>query len=234
MIKKRTCLFAALFFVAYLMVGLFLLEESGVYFNRTIVWNLVLAVLPLGFVMIYLFLRKKNLQVIPRRILGVLCAFAWIILFPNAPYMVTDLIHFELLTFFDYSSTGIHYARNLLNWAELLHTLLGVLVGMCAGYYSLYLLQALVRERFGRGLSWAFVCGVSLISSYGVFIGRFIRLNSWDILSPSFVIQGLTENADHFTVEFTLIFCVFMLLSYGCFYALLTRSDERELLHTTS
>ena len=57
---------------------------------------------------------------------------------------------------------------------------------------SLHQRQRGVRERHGRLLGWLFSLGVLLLSGFGVYIGRFLRWNSWDVLtSPRLLVQDL-------------------------------------------
>ena len=58
---------------------------------------------------------------------------------------------------------------------------------------------------------------ISLLNGYGVYIGRFLRLNSWDILHPVFLIQKLLGNIDRFTIVFSLMIAVFYLVAYWIF-----------------
>ena len=96
----------------------------------------------------------------------------WLLFFPNAPYIFTDLIH--LNTRF-YS----HY------WVDLSLILLVALTGFMTGFVSLYLMQTLVAERLGRTISWVFILAVAGLSGVGIYLGRFLRWNSWDaVLHP--------------------------------------------------
>jgi uncharacterized membrane protein len=55
--------------------------------------------------------------------------------------------------------------------------------GAFLGLVSLYLMQALVRRAKGAAASWVFVVGVLLLGSFGVYLGRFPRYNSWDVFT---------------------------------------------------
>jgi uncharacterized membrane protein len=49
------------------------------------------------------------------------------------------------------------------------------------GMTSLFMMQEIIRREFGRWTGWGFVGMVTVLSSTGVYVGRFLRWNSWDI-----------------------------------------------------
>ncbi len=101
-------------------------------------------------------------------------AFLWLIFFPNAPYILTDLQHLSQ----ESHIVPVWYDVILLVWFSW--------TGMLLGIVSLNLMQEIIKREFGRLLGWIFVVVVAGLSSVGVYMGRFIRLNSWDILqNPS-------------------------------------------------
>jgi len=132
----------------------------------SLVWNLFLAWIP--FLLAYLayvlsWSRTLLLLVIPA------FAFLWLIFFPNAPYILTDLQHLG-------DGAGrvpVWYDVILLVWFSW--------TGMLLGIVSLNLMQEIIRRQMGRLPSWLFVLVVAGLTSAGVYVGRFVRLNSWDI-----------------------------------------------------
>ncbi|HEY3310242.1 MAG TPA: DUF1361 domain-containing protein [Anaerolineales bacterium] len=132
-----------------------------------LVWNLFLAWIP--FVLAYLayllsWRRRLVYLVIPA------FAFMWLIFFPNAPYILTDLQHLG----------DAHSAAPL--WYDVIMLVWFSWTGMLLGIVSLNLMQEIIRREFSRTLGWLFVFFVAGLSSAGVYLGRFIGLNSWDIL----------------------------------------------------
>jgi uncharacterized membrane protein len=53
---------------------------------------------------------------------------------------------------------------------------------MLLGVVSLNLMQEIIKRQLGRGAGWVFVFAVAVLSSIGLYLGRFVRLNTWDIL----------------------------------------------------
>jgi uncharacterized membrane protein len=95
--------------------------------------------------------------------------------------------------------------------------------GLLLGIVSLFLMQEIVRREFGRWAGWSFVIVVTVLSSIGIYMGRFLRWNSWDILrNPSgialFTIQR-AQNPSLQSIIFTMLFAAFFLFIYITLYA---------------
>lgn len=102
-----------------------------------------------------------------RRLLLVLvipAAVLWLLFFPNAPYILTDLLHLR----HPRADIPIWFDVLLINWFAWTGVLLGV--------FSLFIMHGIVMKTFGRIIGWFFVFCV------GIYIGRFLRWNSWDML----------------------------------------------------
>jgi uncharacterized membrane protein len=113
--------------------------------------------------------------------------------------------------------------------------------GMLLGVISLYLMQDIIVRTFGRKAGWLFVFVISAFSSFGIYIGRFVRLNSWDIL------QNPTETAQEilgivvdpsmrlaaFTIAYTTFFMFVFLLLYSFSHMLREQSTLFEQVSQT-
>jgi uncharacterized membrane protein len=97
-------------------------------------------------------------------------AVLWLIFFPNAPYILTDFQHLANRT------------KELPIWYDVMMLIWFAFTGLLLGMVSLFLMQEIIRREFGRWIGWAFVALVAGLSSAGVYMGRFLRWNSWDIL----------------------------------------------------
>jgi uncharacterized membrane protein len=95
--------------------------------------------------------------------------------------------------------------------------------GLLLGVVSLYLMQEIVKNVFGKLFGWVFVFTVSVLSSVGVYLGRFLRFNSWDIWqSPVEVLRDsyrLLRAMRPSTIGFIGLFTVFFLFVYLTLYA---------------
>jgi len=173
-----------------------------------LIWNLFLAWIP--FILAYIahaisWRRVWLYFVIP------LVAFLWLIFFPNAPYMLTDLQDLARRAF----DAPLWYDVIIVVWCSWTAMLLGVV--------SLYLMQDIVQRTFGRFIGWAFVFIISAASSFGIYIGRFVRLNSWDILQDpaetAMDILGLVIDPTRRLAAFTLLYTFFFLFVYLLLYS---------------
>jgi uncharacterized membrane protein len=175
-----------------------------------LVWNLFLAWVPL----IFSLLAYDEFQTGTNRSLRFLgWAGAWLVFFPNAPYIFTDLIHL-------WSRFYGHF------WVDLILILLCALTGLVLGFVSLFLMQSVVTRRFGRMAGWLFIAGVAGLSGFGIYLGRFLRFNSWDVLfKPVALYRGITDWAatpltNPISYAFPAMFGTFLFIAYLMLYAL--------------
>ena len=159
-------------------------------------WNLFLAWVPLALnaVRALASLGLSTLSV--RRearwvVLGPL-DLAWLLFLPNAPYLVTDLVHLT-------ERAPMPYSLDLLLFCAFAGT------GCWLGVASLD--SVLSRLRSARVKAWVSVLSC-LSCGYGVYLGRFVRLNSWDIVDlPQTLVTPLARpGAAVFTLAFAAFF----------------------------
>ncbi|MFT8871212.1 MAG: DUF1361 domain-containing protein [Sporolactobacillus sp.] len=210
--------FAVLYVCVYLSLSLvtFLLTHQII--HLMIIWNLFLAVLPFGFSTLYVasFAARRAQQA---RLWGML----WLFFFPNSPYLVTDFIHLQGTTFiYDVPNTfsSVSYSTALINWMSLIQIGIAVLAGTWCGMLSLQIVDTQLRRRWGTFIADLSIIIFCLISGYAVYIGRFLRLNSWDILHPLLLLNTLKLGLNHFAIEFSLMFASFIFMIYGVFVLL--------------
>jgi uncharacterized membrane protein len=175
-----------------------------------LVWNLFLAWAPLVFA---LGVCREHRAGQPRRWRLWTLSGLWLLFFPNAPYIFTDLVHLNRWFY-------AHY------WPDMIVILLVALTGFLVGFVSLYLMQSVVAERVGRARGWLFILMVAGLSGLGVYIGRFLRWNSWDVfLHPVGLSVDLGRLAAHPAANtrsfvFQGLFATFVLFGYLMLYAL--------------
>lgn len=181
---------------------------SDSYRYSFLIWNLFLAWIPflIAYIAYGLALKRRALYIIIP-----ISAFLWLIFFPNAPYILTDFQHLKL----DNGSVPLWYDVIMLVWFAWTGLLLGVI--------SLYLMHEIVKREFGRWIGWAFVLAVSLTSSAGIYMGRFIRWNSWDVLRNPFRIASavLDQAVDPSlrSIGFITLYGIFFIFVYITLYA---------------
>jgi uncharacterized membrane protein len=147
-----------------------LLGIRALYFHQSayvfFVWNLFLAWVPAVAALAFYTLAHRT----PRR-RGLLAGIGivWLLFFPNAAYIVTDIVHLQ-------ARAPVPYWFDLIGIVTLAQT------GLFLGYLSLYLMQEVVRAWVGRWYAWAFALLMLGLSAFGIYLGRFQRWNSWDVL----------------------------------------------------
>src|SRR5690606_4274578 len=127
-----------------------------------LIWNLFLAWLPLLFV---LLARRSYKAGFPRFMTLALLA-AWLLFFPNSPYLITDLLHLN----------G-HFQGPIL-WYDSMLFFLFALTGLLTGLYSLRIAHQTIRNMTGNITGWLSVFFSLLLSGFGVYLGRYGRWNS--------------------------------------------------------
>ena len=131
-----------------------------------LVWNLFLAWVPYVCSSLTLWLRGRHpARVVPAIVLSIV----WLAFFPNAPYIVTDFVHLR--------------PRALIPvWYDIGMLLAFAINGVLLSMVSLAAMQSIVRRRAGPVLAWIFASTVCLLSGFGIYLGRVLRWNSWDLL----------------------------------------------------
>jgi uncharacterized membrane protein len=172
-----------------------------------LVWNLFLAWIPLGMAYFVSFAKKRRYVLITVP----LAAALWLLFLPNAPYILTDLQHLR----HPYGGVPIWFDMLLINWFAW--------TGLLLGIFSLFLMHDIVRRMIGRWAGWFFVLSVSLLSGLGIYLGRFLRWNSWDLILrplelPKELIQYML-NPPMQAVGFISIFSAFFIFIYVTVYA---------------
>lgn len=179
-------------------------------------WNVLLAILPL------FFIGKAEVAMEQRRKFWLIFWLgAWLFFFPNSVYMVTDFIHISGDTFLwaqeveRYSTDSrVIYSHELMVWAKLLIIGFGFFSSIIIGLESLYTFERMMRKRFAASVCYGMMFVVVCLTGIGVYIGRFLRFNSWDILFDPLDLLRQVVALDGFAIQFSVIFAVFV---FGCY-----------------
>jgi uncharacterized membrane protein len=183
------------------------MRYSGSDYHRFLLWNLFLAWIPF---VLALALYDRHQRGRSRLQLGTLAAL-WLLFLPNAPYVLTDLVH-------------LHESSRVPLWYDAIMFAACAWTALALGIGSLLLVHQVARRRIGERLSWALLLPVLSLVSLGIYLGRFVRLNSWDALTrPGHVAHviatPLSDPLGHprFLVVTTL-FTLFLILTYLVVY----------------
>lgn len=135
-----------------------------------ILWNLFLAFIPLV-LSFWLFRRKA-----PRRLWWWVGLVVFISFLPNAPYLLTDIIHLIRATRSGYSAAVIAvFVIPVHVTAILLGIEAYVIAVMNQGYY--------LRQHNAARFVLPAELIIHALSAVGIYLGRFIRFNSWDLVT---------------------------------------------------
>lgn len=175
-----------------------------------LIWNLFLAWIPLFLSGALVKLDRQNKSC---WLMGIIF-FLWLLFFPNSPYILTDLFH-------------LSQKQNIPLWYDLVLIVSFAWNGLMLGFISLFEIQKLLNKKFSSTGSWIAVIITLVLSSFGIYLGRFERWNSWDILiSPLLLIKNIIDKiTDPFshpgTVGVTLLFSLFLIISYLTLFVLI-------------
>lgn len=152
-------------------------------------WNIVLSAVPL---LLSVWFARKT----PKRIWGTILLFGfWLLFLPNALYFVTDLIyvadHAFAIDCGPYCPTV--YLDGFTDWLALVDILLGVILSLAMGTLSISLMRRSLKPSVKAWILEGGTVLVSLLCGLGVYIGRFLRYNSWNLFSLPDLLRDLYE-----------------------------------------
>jgi uncharacterized membrane protein len=137
-------------------------------------WNTILAVVPL------LFSRKLSIRKEWDRY-TIILLLGWLLFFPNAPYIITDLFHFS-------KDEGVPF------WFDLILVVSGTWNGTLLGLISLMQVEQFLQKKLSRNMANFIIMICILLCGYGIYLGRYLRYNSWDILTKPYDLISVMSN----------------------------------------
>ena len=198
---KRFMVIATLLFWCTCMIAV-RIDRTGSGYYLFLLGNLFLACVPLFF---STALRLGNrLRWHWTIMAGLACL--WLLFLPNAPYILTDILH-------------LTRASQAPAWYDLALLLSCAGTGLLVGYLSLNDVEGIVARKFSPVAGWIFALVSLLLSGFAIYLGRFLRWNSWDVLfTPTLVLDiagAILHPRDHVRpLSVTLIFGVIFALGY--------------------
>lgn len=217
---RRKAVIAVLFLASVLLTAgvLLRIERTGSTDTFNLVWNLFLAWLPLVFALVvYDRVRRGAGR-------GLTLAFGglWLLFLPNAPYIVTDYIWID-----DWRWANVPV------WYDIGLYAVAAGTGAVLGFISLFLVQRVVARSRGEVLGWGLAIGSLLLSGIGLYLGRVLRWNSWDIFTRPGALLGdvLAGIADPLAypraLSMTVLCAVALVAGYAIFYGVLRTHLEK-------
>jgi len=167
-------------------------------------WNLFLAWIPLFYIK---WVWQKELASRQPIWLLAIHMSVWLLFFPNAPYIVTDLLHLRATP------------ENMI-WFDALMIFTFAVSGFLTGLYSIRIVHRLITHRWNQKAAWLFISASMFLSGFGVFLGRYGRWNSWDIITqPMALARGILYSMkDPFAIKHTFTFSFVLMLLYFAFH----------------
>ena len=180
-----------------------IIKTDSLYYTF-LVWNLFLACVPYG---IALLLKISK----PRRFVFWIGFSVWLVFLPNSPYILTDIQH-------------IRWSTLSQIWFDVLLILSFAVNGLIVGFASLNLMQEQLKERFSKKTTHFIIYLILLLCGFGIYLGRVLRWNSWDILqNPMGILSDIAKRIlfpiQHTnTWAFTIGFGGFLIITYRLIY----------------
>jgi uncharacterized membrane protein len=189
---------------------------SGKVAYKYLIWNLVLAIVPYLVAAVGVHLLARSRAGRGRALIAIPVAALWLVFYPNAPYIFTDFIHVINRTYLR-AAPSEWLGLNALLWYDLLMNAAFAFIGHFIGLVSMWLIETGFAEIWGARAARALVGAAILLSGFGIYLGRFSRLNSWDVVSDTKkVLSEVAEaTADPKAILFSAAFSLFILFTYA-------------------
>ena len=166
-IKMYSAIFASLTFSIALII--FRVLFTGTLTFAFLGWNLILAFIP--FVISSIIFTTTNTKLFS--FFGIALFTVWLLFFPNAPYIITDLFHLKA-------------RAEIPIWYDTILIFSAAWNGLVLAFMSLFDMEKLIKKNFNSFWTNAIVVLLLAMSSFGVYLGRYLRWNSWDMFSKPF------------------------------------------------
>lgn len=172
--QNNFLIFSSILAVALLLIRVKITHSFYLLF---LIWNLILAVIPYllsHFIKIDLSLKKYNFK-------NLLVITSWLLFLPNTFYLITDFVHLN------------HH--NLLQFCfDFILLLSFTIAGFYFGILSIFTIQQQIQFFYSAKTSYFFTISISYLCAFGIYIGRFLRFNSWDVIGyPIFLIESIFD-----------------------------------------
>lgn len=164
-----------------------------------LLWNLFLAWIPFQ-----LSLYLPGMKTAGNWKGGLLLA-AWLLFFPNALYIITDLIHLE-------------YKTNVPIWYDAVLLFTAAFTGLLMAFASLYKVETFLNRQLGKSVANKLIVACLFMGSFGVYLGRFLRWNSWDVVTNPWDLFKEIAARFLFPVHYYQTWAITILLT--CFFSL--------------
>ena len=84
--------------------------------------------------------------------------------------MITDFIH-------------LHHSKSTLIWYDLFMIFCFAFTGLIIAVISIYDMYKIVLKNYNQIIANRFTITVAVLCGFGIYLGRFLRLNSWELFT---------------------------------------------------
>ena len=137
------------------------------FFFLFLVWNLFLAIVPFG---ITTYLRSAEKL---KKVSFVISFCVWLLFLPNAPYIITDLLH-------------LSNSNDYMMWLDVLVVTSFAYNGLVLFFLSLLDMESLLKPFIINKYRYFVMTFIHFITAFGIYLGRFLRYNSWELVQHPF------------------------------------------------
>lgn len=206
--------------IGFLMVAIRVTYTDSIK-NTFLIWNLFLAWIPvIAAISIINVYKNNSLNSLFKITFYFFVGLIWLLFYPNAPYLVTDLIHISI---YDYYTSSNQFAFNydFIAWYDLILFFVFAWLGILLGFIALYLVQQIIKNRWKPVASWGFVIFVLSLTGFGIYLGRFVRFNSWDLFyDPHWLVIEIISYINFYSFVYSALFAIIQFLPYITLYIL--------------
>ncbi|MGL2963763.1 DUF1361 domain-containing protein [Flavobacterium sp. RSB2_4_14] len=170
-----------------------------------LIWNLFLGYAPY-------FLSSKIRTTIPGTFLFYLLLITWLLFLPNAFYLITDFVH-------------LHHTNAILYIFDIVLLSCFTIAGFYSGILSLFDIHFLLQMKYSSKIARLLIVIIIYLSAFGIYLGRILRFNSWDVLhNPFDLFNSMLKSISYFNTNlFTITLGTFILIIYSFSYSLINK-----------
>lgn len=195
-----------------ILLLLFRIKLTQSHYFLFLVWNLFLAGIPYAITSYLTTLKHINTLS-----LLVICS-VWLVFLPNAPYIITDLFH-------------LRYSSAHLVWLDTLIIIVFAITGLILFYKSVLSMESIIKTYVEKRVVAFMLPVLFTLVGFGVYLGRFLRFNSWEIINKPWIIittilEILTQPRTH-SAAWLFIICFGLFLGV-LYYVIKTTTIENK------
>ncbi len=165
-----------------------------------LLWNLLLAWIPL---IISLYLRIILTKKLFSSWQAIIVGLIWLIFIPNSFYLLSDYIHLQ------------EVGKSTILYDVLLFSII-IFTGVLIGFSSVSMVFAEFKKRFSKTSCYFILSLIFLIISFGIYIGRDLRWNSWDVvINPAGLLLDVfyqLKNFSNYPSMLIIVFSYFLIM----------------------